>query len=110
MDIDRAILSLAALAQTTRLEAFRLLVRYEPSGLPAGEISRLLAVPQNTMSAHLGALARAKLIEGDRRSRSIIYRANLEEFKKLTAFLLEDCCGERSDICDVQHEEKKICC
>jgi DNA-binding transcriptional ArsR family regulator len=110
MDIDGAILSLAALAQTTRLEAFRLLIRYEPSGLPAGEISRLLAVPQNTMSAHLGVLARAKLIDGDRRSRSIIYRANLEEFKKLTAFLIEDCCGEQSDICDVQHEAKKLCC
>jgi ArsR family transcriptional regulator, arsenate/arsenite/antimonite-responsive transcriptional repressor len=110
MDNDSAILSLAALAQPTRLEAFRLLIRYEPHGLPAGEISRLLAVPQNTMSAHLSVLSRAKLIEGDRQSRSIIYRANLEEFKKLTAFLLEDCCGERFEICDAQHVRSKLCC
>lgn len=110
MDSDQAILCLAALAQPTRLEAFRLLIRYEPSGLAAGEISRLLAIPQNTMSAHLSVLARAKLIGGDRQSRSIIYRANLTEFKELTAFLLKDCCGEGSQICDLQREEKNIFC
>ena len=77
MDNTEAIAALAALAQTTRLDTFRLLVKREPDGVPAGELARLMAVPQNTMSAHLAILARAGLVIGERHSRSIIYRADL---------------------------------
>ena len=62
MDDTEVIAALAALAQTTRLQTFRLLVAREPEGVPAGELARLIEVPQNTMSAHLAILARAKLI------------------------------------------------
>jgi DNA-binding phage protein len=41
----------------------------------AGEVARRLAVPANTMSAHLGVLARSRLVSAERRSRTIIYRA-----------------------------------
>ena len=51
MESEAVILALAALAQSTRLEVFRLLVSREPTGVPAGEIARELAVPANTMSA-----------------------------------------------------------
>ena len=99
MEQEQAILALAALAQSTRLAVFRLLVKYEPDGLAAGDIAKLLAVPQNTMSAHLSVLARADLVMGERKSRSIIYRANLAAFRSLTSFLMEDCCGGRADLC-----------
>src|ERR1700742_1234208 len=62
MEIENAVLALAALAQSTRLEVFRLLVTRLPDGLPAGDIARSLAIPQNTMSSHLAVLARAKLV------------------------------------------------
>jgi ACR3 family arsenite efflux pump ArsB len=42
MEKNDAILALAALAQQTRLETFRALVRYEPHGLAAGDLARLL--------------------------------------------------------------------
>jgi DNA-binding transcriptional ArsR family regulator len=99
METEQAILALAALAQSTRLEVFRMTVAHEPDGLPAGEITRRLAVPHNTMSAHLTVLARAGLIRAERRSRSIIYRADLERFRALAGFLLKDCCGGRPEIC-----------
>lgn len=99
MESPQIILALAALAQQTRLDVFRLLVKHEPEGLPAGEIARRLAVPQNTMSSHLGVLARAGLVRTERRSRSIIYRANLEAVQRLVTFLLHDCCGGRTEIC-----------
>jgi ArsR family transcriptional regulator, arsenate/arsenite/antimonite-responsive transcriptional repressor len=99
MDIIEAITALGALAQATRLDAFRLLVEREPDGVPAGELARLMAVPQNTMSAHLAVLARAGLVTGERHSRSIIYRADLSRFRDVTLFLLKDCCGGRPDIC-----------
>lgn len=99
METEPAILALAALAQSTRLEAFRLLVRHEPLGLPAGEVANHLAIPPNTLSSHLGVLSRAGLITSERRSRSIIYRADLERIGGLVMFLLKDCCEGRSELC-----------
>jgi ArsR family transcriptional regulator len=99
MDSIEVIAALAALAQSTRLETFRLLVKHEPAGVPAGELARLIEVPQNTMSTHLAILARAGLIVGERHSRSIVYRANLERFRQVTLFLLKDCCGGRPEVC-----------
>ena len=99
MEAENAILALAALAQSTRLDVFRLLVKHEPDGLAAGDIAKALAVPQNTMSAHLAILSRAGLVMSERKSRSIIYRANLVAFRDLTSFMVEDCCGGRADLC-----------
>ena len=110
MDIVEAIIALAALAQSTRLDTFRLLVRHEPGGLPAGEIARLLNVPQNTLSAHLGTLARAGLVRSERQSRSIIYRANLDQLRGLTMFLVRDCCGGQAEFCAPLIAELTSCC
>src|SRR5208283_4811101 len=110
MDDIETIAALAALAQTTRLETFRLLVAREPEGVPAGELARLMAVPQNTMSAHLSILARAGLVTGERHSRSIIYRANLARLREVTLFLLKDCCGGRPDICAPLVADLTPCC
>ncbi len=99
MDDTGALLALAALAQTTRLDVFRLLVAQEPKGLAAGEIARRLAVPHNTLSSHLGVLTRAGLVVAARRSRSIVYRAELKTVQALASFLVRDCCGGRAEIC-----------
>jgi len=110
MESEAAILALAALAQPTRLEAFRLLVRHEPEGLPAGEIADALAVPANTMSAHLGVLSRAGLVSSERHSRSIIYRADLERFREVVLYLIKDCCGGNAEICAPLILELTPCC
>ena len=99
METEPAILALAALAQSTRLETFKVLVRHEPNGMAAGEIANHLAIPANTMSAHLGVLSRSGLITSVRHSRSIVYRANLERLSALVVYLLKDCCEGRSDLC-----------
>lgn len=99
MENNDAIATLSALAQGTRLETFRLLVNREPGGIAAGELARLLDVPQNTMSAHLSVLARAGLVRGERHSRTIIYHAELSTLRDLTLFLLQDCCGGRPEVC-----------
>jgi DNA-binding transcriptional ArsR family regulator len=96
---DSAITALGALAQGTRLEVFRLLVRHEPGGMAAGEIARQLGVPQNTMSAHLAILARAGIVRSERHSRSIIYRADLDGLRALTLFLVKDCCAGSPELC-----------
>ena len=94
-----AIEALSALAQGTRLEAFRLLVNHEPEGLPAGDIARLLNVPHNTLSSHLATLARAGLVTVERRSRTMIYRVELGTVRSLVMFLLRDCCNGQPELC-----------
>ena len=110
MESDSAISSLGALAQTTRLDTFRLLVRHEPDGLAAGDIARKLNVPQNTMSAHLGILARAGLVHSERHSRSIVYRADLDGLRALTLFLIKDCCAGNAELCAPLVAELTPCC
>ena len=110
MDNDKAILALAALAQSTRLGTFKLLVRHEPAGLPAGEVARQIDVPHNTMSAHLAILARAGLIKAERQSRSIIYRADLETLREVTLFLVKDCCQGRPELCTPLIADLVPCC
>ncbi len=76
IDPDRLVEQLAALAQGSRLAVMRLLARYQPFGLPAGDIARLTAVPHNTMSTHLALLEHAGLVRSRREGRSIIYAAD----------------------------------
>jgi DNA-binding transcriptional ArsR family regulator len=110
MDTELAIVALGALAQGTRLDVFRLLVRHEPEGMAAGAIARQLDVPQNTMSAHLGILARAGIVRAERHSRSIIYRADLDSLRALTLFLVKDCCAGSSELCAPLIAELTPCC
>ena len=110
MDNEAAILAFAALAQSTRLDVFRLLVKHEPVGLAAGDIARELVVPHNTMSSHLAILTRAGLVQGKRQSRSIIYRADLDGLRAVTLFLIKDCCGGRAELCAPLVADLAPCC
>jgi ArsR family transcriptional regulator len=110
METESTILALAALAQSTRLDVFRLLIKHEPEGLAAGEIAKTLAVPQNTMSAHLAVLSRAGLVTARRISRSIVYRADLARFQAVMLFMLNDCCDGRPEICAPLIESLTPCC
>ncbi|MEZ5841180.1 MAG: metalloregulator ArsR/SmtB family transcription factor [Hyphomicrobiales bacterium] len=99
MDEIAALDALAALAQPTRLAVYRLLVRTRPSGLCAGDIAERLGVVQNTLSTHLGILSRAGLLGATREGRTIRYVASDDAMRALIAYLLEDCCGGRPEIC-----------
>lgn len=109
MESEEVVIALAALAQPTRLEVFRLLVRHEPEGLAAGDIARALAVPQNTMSSHLAVLSRAGLISAQRFGRSINYRAELSQLRAVMLFMLRDCCEGRPEICAPLIEDLAPC-
>lgn len=60
--------------------------------MAAGSIALEIGAPQNTISAHLGVLARAGLVIATRQHRNIIYRANLERMQILIEFLISNCC------------------
>ena len=94
-----AVRALGALAQESRLEIFRLLVRRGPTGLAAGQLSDRLGIPPATMSFHLKELSSVGLIASRRDSRSIIYSANYEQMQFLINFLLENCCIDNGGKC-----------
>ena len=87
-----AVRALGALAQGTRLEAFRLLVKAGPAGLAAGRIGEMLDVPPATLSFHLKELARAGLVVARQETRFIYYSADFESMNGLLAFLTQNCC------------------
>jgi ArsR family transcriptional regulator, arsenate/arsenite/antimonite-responsive transcriptional repressor len=91
--------ALGALAQETRLDIFRRLVQTGPAGLAAGDIGERLGLPSPTLSFHLNQLRFAGLITSRRESRSIIYSANFKAMNGLLAYLTENCCGGRPELC-----------
>lgn len=99
MDITAATRALAALSQTSRLEAFRLLVKSGADGVAAGKIAEILNIPHNTLSTHLATLVNAGLAVSRRESRSIIYRVDFDGTRELLSFLVEDCCQGRPEAC-----------
>lgn len=107
MKTNDAVTALAALAQTTRLQAFRTLVRRGPAGMAAGELAEALDVPAATLSFHLKQLQHSGLIESVREGRSIRYTAREEGIRALLAYLVEDCCEGQAALCGFQIEP---CC
>ena len=99
MKKSNVIAALSALAQETRLEIFRLLVQKGPEGVPAGEIGERLGQPSPTLSFHLNQLRFAGLVTSRRQSRLIIYSANYKAMNDVLAYLTENCCAGRPELC-----------
>lgn len=99
MDISQALSAFSALSQPLRLQAFRLLITAGPDGMAAGDIAVALDAKPNTTSQNLSQLSHAGLIFSTRVGRSMIYKADMEGLNALLRFMLEDCCGGRSEVC-----------
>ena len=104
-----AIEALTALAQPTRLDVFRRLLKAHPDEIAAGEIARACKVPHNTMSTHLAVLTRAGLVSVRRQGRMMHYGADLDGFRSLIGFLMRDCCNGRAEICAPLVAELSCC-
>lgn len=94
MDTKTAVAALGALAQETRLDIFRQLVRAGPAGLPVGTIAARLGVEANgRLSFHLKELVGAGLASSSQSGRFVYYAANYPAMNALLAHLTEACCA-----------------
>ena len=93
MDSAAAVAALGALAQDTRLRAFRLLVERGPEGLPAGQLATALGVPPSSLTFHQEQLLHAGLVTERRASGHLIYAPDVAAMNSLVGFLTENCCG-----------------
>lgn len=101
MEPTQVVKALAALAQPTRLSAYRLLVACGPEGMAAGLIAESLNVSAATMSFHFKTLSHAGLIESRQDGRFVYYSANFEVMNGMVAYLTENCCGGDLAACNV---------
>lgn len=101
MEKPDAIAALAALAQGTRLDVFRLLVQAGTDGMPAGQIGERLDLPSATLSFHLNQLRHAGLVTFRREGRSLIYVAEYAAMNGLLAYLTENCCQGDASACGI---------
>lgn len=93
MKTTDAIQSLAALAQATRLDIFRLLVQKGPEGLAATAIAEKIGIPNATLSFHIKGLTQAGLVQARQEGRFIYYAASYQAMNALVGFLTENCCA-----------------
>jgi DNA-binding transcriptional ArsR family regulator len=107
MDINQALAAFSTLSQETRLRVFRLLVEYGPAGSPAGNLSKSLHIPHNTLSFHLSHMSHAGLVLSRREGRYVIYSANFEFFSWLIRYMVEDCC--RVEFASIRNDKKRNC-
>lgn len=92
-----AVKKLAALAQETRLAAFRLIIAAGKDGCSAGVLADGLDIPATTLSFHLASLVHADLVSQHRIGRQIIYSPRVDSLNGLITYMIENCCG--ADYC-----------
>ncbi len=92
MESHDVVKALAALAQPSRLQAFRALVVAGPQGLTPGTLAETLGLPPATLSFHLKELLGAGLLSQERSGRHLIYRAEFARMNALLAYLSDNCC------------------
>ncbi len=101
MEKQEVIDALAALAQETRLDIFRLLVGAGPEGRAVGRIGAALGLPSATLSFHLKELKHAGLVSVRREGRSLIYMASFATMAELIDFLTRQCCAGDPEACGI---------
>lgn len=89
---------LGALGHEARLLVVRRLLRAHPDGMVAGELAEALSIPASTLSHHLDTLHRHGLVQQQREGKFLRYRADEAGLGRLLAFLLEECCGDKSPV------------
>lgn len=109
MDKQLATTLFESLSSGIRLDIFRLLVKHAPTGLVAGEIGTLLAVPPTNLSFHLKAMTYAGLINATQEGRYQRYRANLTVMQALIDYLTAECCTGNPEHC-FDADKTPSCC
>jgi len=87
MQEAEALRVMSALAQSTRMRVFVMLVEAGTAGLGSTEIADRVGVPRNLMSSHLAVLSKAGVIEYEKNGRSVTYTAASGVVAALAEFL-----------------------
>ncbi len=73
MNTPDAVAALAALAQTSRLSIFRILVQAGTQGMSAGSLSDATQIAPSSLSFHLKEMLHAHMVTSQQDGRFVIY-------------------------------------
>jgi DNA-binding transcriptional ArsR family regulator len=82
----------SAMGQEPRLRIMQLLLSAHPDGLVVAEIQNELGIPNSTLSHHLEKLKNEDLVQVQRESTFLRYKANVDALQELLRFLYAECC------------------
>src|ERR1700732_5334071 len=82
----------SAMGTEPRLRIMQLLLSAHPEGLVVGDIQDEIEIPNSTLSHHLDKLKNEGLVNVQRESTFLRYRANTEALQELLQFLYAECC------------------
>ena len=85
---------LAALGSEVRLVLYRQLLRAGREGLSVTGLQRMTGIPPSTLGHHVSALVAVGLVSQERQGRELICRAEYADIRRLSAFLLSECCAD----------------
>lgn len=108
METKHATTIFEALSSGARLDAFRLLVKYAPDGLVAGDIAKKLGMPSTNLSFHLKALLHSGLVSMEKEGRFWRYRANIPLMLETIAYLTDECCSGNPEQCRAWRAESGV--
>ena len=108
METTTATTIFEVLTSGVRLSIFRLLVKYAPDGLIAGDISRMLDIPKTNLSFHLKAIVHSGLASMGREGRNTRYKANIPLMLETIAYLTAECCSGNPEQCQAYRKESGI--
>lgn len=108
METKTATTIFEVLTSEARLAIFRLLVKYAPDGLVAGEISRLLDIPKTNLSFHLKSIVHSGLASMEREGRNTRYKANIPLMLEIIAYLTAECCTGNPEQCLNFRQESSV--
>lgn len=103
MIIEKAASQLEALGNPTRLNIYRFLVRAGRNGIAVGQLQERVGIPASTLSHHLKRLVEAGLASQERRTTTLICRADYSTMRSLIGFLVDECCADEK--CCAKQEE-----
>jgi ArsR family transcriptional regulator, arsenate/arsenite/antimonite-responsive transcriptional repressor len=89
---------LAALGSEIRLSLFRHLLRAGREGLSVTGLQRITGIAPSTLGHHLSALVQVGLVSQERQGRELICRSEYSDIRKLSAFLLSECCVGQAEL------------
>ena len=108
METKTATTIFEVLTSEARLAVFRLLVKYAPDGLVAGDIARMLDIPKTNLSFHLKNIVHSGLASVEREGRNTRYKANIPLMMETIAYLTAECCSGNLEQCQGVQAECEI--
>jgi DNA-binding transcriptional ArsR family regulator len=76
-----------------RLRVFKAMLRAGAQGMNVSDLQLELGIPASTLAHHLGTLVGAGLVGQEKRGRELICTARYEEIRRLSAYLMAECCA-----------------